>query len=59
MQLFDIFQGDETAQYTINLMQISDIDRTNDDSWEVTTASGKDYTLEDDDLARFRAALGL
>lgn len=59
MQLFDIFQGDETAQYTINLAYVSDINREDDDSWEVTTATGKEYTLEDDDLARFRAALGL
>ena len=45
--------------YTINLAQVSDINREDPKSWEVTTASGKEYTLEGADLKRFKEATGL
>ena len=45
--------------YTLNLNQISDINREDPESWVVTMASGKEYTLEGDDKARLIEALGL
>lgn len=59
MQPFHIHQGDALPQYTIYLAMVSDIDRTDPDCWEVTTASGKGYSLDGDDLARFKEAMSL
>jgi hypothetical protein len=54
MNWFDIFQGEGSAQYTINLCQVCRIDRSDEDSWEIALANGETYTLEDDDLYEFR-----
>ena len=59
MQFFNIHQGETEPQYTINLMFVVDINREEPESWEVTTTTGAEYTLEDDDLKRFRKSTGL
>jgi hypothetical protein len=56
---FHVHLGEDEVQYTFNLAMVSDICRENPDSWEVTTASGRQYTLEEDDLDRFREVTGL
>lgn len=56
---FHIYLGEDEVQYTFNLAMVSDINREAPDSWEVTTASGRQYTLEEDDLRRFRKVTGL
>jgi len=56
---FNIHQGEDYPEYTINLSQICGIDRSDDESWEVCMSNGETYTLEGDDLARFRQATGL
>jgi len=57
-QAFDIYQGEETVQYTVNLL-FCDLDRTDPNSWELITPAGQRYTIEDEDKARLAEALGL
>jgi hypothetical protein len=59
MNLFHIYQGEETPQYTINLNFLVEVNREDPDAWGITTSTGTEYTLEDDDLTRFREATGI
>jgi hypothetical protein len=57
---FHIYQGDPTPQYTINLAHVASVTREDDTSWEVFVVDqAYSYTLEGDDLSRFRQATGL
>jgi hypothetical protein len=47
------------SDYTLNLAQVSDIDREDPKCWTVYLSSGRDYDLEGDDLKKFKAATGL
>ena len=59
MIFFHIYQGEETPQYTVNLNFLVEVNREDPDAWEITTSTGTGYTLEGDDLARFREATGI
>ena len=59
MNWFHIYQNENTPDYTINLNMICGIDRSIDESWEVELANGVTYTIEGDDLSRFRQATGI
>jgi|GEM_PF-6109502 len=45
--------------FTLVLAQISEIDRRDPECWVVYMTSGRDYDLDGDDLAAFKAATGL
>ena len=47
------------SDYVLNLAQVSDIDQEDPKSWVVWMASGRQYTLDGDDLKAFRKATGL
>jgi hypothetical protein len=57
-QAFDIYQGEETVQYTVNILFCS-IDRTDPDSWVLKSPCGESFAIEDEDKARLAEALGL
>ncbi|MBD2259491.1 hypothetical protein [Pseudanabaena sp. FACHB-2040] len=49
----------QNGEYVINLSQISEINKTNPDSWKVTMVSGNEFTVEGADLTKLKRALGL
>jgi hypothetical protein len=54
-----IYQGETEPQYSVNLAFVTDVNREDPDSWEITTLGGNGYTLEGADLQQFRTLAGL
>jgi hypothetical protein len=58
-RFFDIYQGEELPQYTININYVVDVNREDEDTWEVSLIGGVSYTLEGNDLQRFMKELSV